>query len=104
MIRAHDWLELDEHGLVRWVPNPPPAGPQTVANVLDPIVLSDPHRLTVVDDDGQLTYAELDAAANKVAEVLLDLGLRRGDRLAVRLPNSTEIVVLFIAAMRIGDR
>jgi long-chain acyl-CoA synthetase len=95
-------LELDGHGLVRWSPKPPPAGPRTVAEVLDAVLAEEPGRFAVVEDAGRLTYAELDVAANQVAGVLQQEGLEPGDRLAVCLPNSADIVVAFLAAMRLG--
>lgn len=95
-------LALDGHGLVRWSPGPPPAGPRTVAAVLDAVLAQDPGRLALVDDAAAMSYADLDAAANQVAAVLSGEGLRPGDRLAVRLPNCADVVVTFLAAMRLG--
>ncbi|MEU7816580.1 AMP-binding protein [Pseudonocardia sp. NPDC049154] len=93
---------LDAHGLVRWSPKSPPAGPRTVAAVLDGVLEEDPDRLAVVGDDDALTYAELDTAVNRVAAVLREEGLQPGDRVAMCLPNSADIVVGFLAAMRLG--
>ena len=95
-------LALDDHGLVRWAPAPPPVGPGTVAEVLDAVIATDPHRLALVDDRTAMSYADLDAAVNRFAWVLRDEGLRPGDRVAARLPNCAEIVVAFLAAMRLG--
>jgi malonyl-CoA/methylmalonyl-CoA synthetase len=55
--------------------------------------------------DGALrsaTFGELDARAARMAGVLGDRGLVRGDRLAVHLPNSDEMIVLFLACVRAG--
>ena len=54
-------------------------------------------KLAVVDDrpDGTrvtLTFAELNREANRLAHVLADLGIKRGDRLAWCGPNSPGIV------------
>lgn len=95
-------LPLDDHGLVRWSPAPPPAGPRTVAEVLDPVLAEDPGRLALADDTTELSYAGLDAAASQVARMLRAEGLSPGDRLAVCLPNGADIVVAFLAAMRLG--
>src|SRR4051812_39800541 len=48
------------------------------------------------------TYRELSAAADRAAQALLDLGVARGDRVAIVLPNCTAHVVAFYAALRIG--
>jgi acyl-CoA synthetase (AMP-forming)/AMP-acid ligase II len=44
----------------------------------------------------------LDAAADRAAANLHVWGLRRGDRVAVSLPNTSPIVILFHAVMRLG--
>jgi long-chain acyl-CoA synthetase len=49
-----------------------------------------------------VTYAELDALANRAAQALRSLGVRPGDVVAASLPNDTDIVVAFHAAMRLG--
>ncbi len=48
------------------------------------------------------TYAELDAASARLARVLRDRGLRRGDHLAVLLDNQPEFFDAVWAANRIG--
>jgi 2,3-dihydroxybenzoate-AMP ligase len=59
-------------------------------------------REAVVDDRIRLTYAALDAAADRMAGGLHELGLRRGDRVVVQLPNSADFLVLWFALTRTG--
>ena len=77
-----------------------PGGPQSVADVLEGV--TDPNRVAVIGRRGRLTYDALDRAANRVAHVLIDLGIRPGDRVGASLPNDIDIVVAFLGAMRIG--
>jgi long-chain acyl-CoA synthetase len=49
-----------------------------------------------------VTYAELDAAANRLAHVLFDAGLRPGDHLAFMLENRWEFLAVAWAAQRSG--
>jgi len=79
-----------------------PGGPQTVAEVLDRIVREDPEREALVGRHGRYTYASLDTAVNRAANALAALGMAPGDRVAASLPNDTEIVVAFLACMRLG--
>ncbi len=76
--------------------------PSSVGNSLEIVLADDPQREAVVGTDRRLTYAELDTAADLVAATLHEWGLRQGDRVAVSLPNTSDIVILFHAAMRIG--
>jgi acyl-CoA synthetase (AMP-forming)/AMP-acid ligase II len=48
------------------------------------------------------TFAELDERANRSAHVLSALGLSKGDRIAVLLPNGHHFVEIFYAAARAG--
>ncbi len=73
----------------------------TVTEVLDRVLQDDPGR-QAVSDRQQLTYGQLDAAADAGAAALHTLGIRPGDRIVVSLPNEIPIVVAFHAAMRLG--
>src|SRR5215469_158038 len=66
-----------------------------------------PDKLAVVDDKGgdnivQLTYAELEAASNRLANALLALGARPGSKVIWCGPNSVPVVVVVNAARKIG--
>lgn len=49
-----------------------------------------------------LTYADLNAGAVRVANLLHTLGLRRGSRVAVRLPAPPEAACVLFGALRMG--
>ena len=61
-----------------------------------------PDKVALVCDGHRWTYAEIEAQANRIANGLLDLGLRRGDRVAVWLPNSIETVVAIFGILKAG--
>lgn len=50
----------------------------------------------------RLTWSELDAEVTFLAARLLEHGLRRGDVLGVQLPNTVELVEVYLAAWTIG--
>ncbi|GAA3410690.1 class I adenylate-forming enzyme family protein [Streptosporangium vulgare] len=50
----------------------------------------------------RLTWSELDAEVDRVAGVLRGRGAGPGDVVAVQLPNSVELAVTFLAAIRVG--
>ncbi|MEV5614968.1 AMP-binding protein [Streptomyces bacillaris] len=49
-----------------------------------------------------LTYAELNRLTDRFALALLELGVQRGDFVAVQLPNRWEMVPLVFASIRVG--
>jgi len=56
----------------------------------------------LVTDAATLTFADLDARADRAAAGLQDLGLAPGDRLAVVAGNAVETVVALLGAFRAG--
>ena len=58
--------------------------------------------LALVCGDTRLTFRELSARVNRAANAFLALGLVRGDKLAVVMPNSVEVLEVYWAAIQIG--
>jgi acyl-CoA synthetase (AMP-forming)/AMP-acid ligase II len=61
-----------------------------------------PDLACITQGDATMSYGELDAAANRLAHGFLDLGVERGQRVAVLGENSIEHCVLFMAASKVG--
>jgi amino acid adenylation domain-containing protein len=61
-----------------------------------------PDRAAVVLGDRSLTYAELDATANRVAQLLASLGVRPGDRVALFIEKSPEAVAAIYGILKAG--
>ncbi len=76
-------------------------------DVCDRWAAADPNRLALidVDDDGEanrVTFGELSAYSNQVANVLMDTGLLAGDRVGILLPQRLETAASHIAAYKLG--
>lgn len=61
-----------------------------------------PERTALVCGARRWTYAELNTRCNQLAQGLRRLGLERGDRVIVQLPNIAEFFVTCFALWRIG--
>lgn len=61
-----------------------------------------PNRRAIHFQGRDITYAELDAMANRFARMLLEAGIRRGDPVAYVGLNSPEFVAAFFGCPRIG--
>ena len=76
--------------------------PHSIAGLLAPVVSGDPTRHALVTRSGTSSYAQVDEHADRARDALWALGVRPGDRVAVSLPNDTEVVTTFHGVMRLG--
>jgi fatty-acyl-CoA synthase len=63
-----------------------------------------PNATAIIDDDGAVTFKELDDAVNATANGLLALGVRGGDGVALLIRNHRWFLIAFYAAARTGAR
>lgn len=70
--------------------------------LLDVAVADHPERCAVRSERSALTYAQLDAAAARVASALLSQGVELGDRVAIALEKSVEAVIAIYGILRTG--
>ncbi|UNT00736.1 amino acid adenylation domain-containing protein [Streptomyces tubbatahanensis] len=80
----------------------PGAGPRTVPEELALRAGERPGDLAVTDGSRQLVFAELDAAVEALAARMCAAGAARGERVAVALPRSVDLVVTMLAVLRSG--
>jgi long-chain acyl-CoA synthetase len=73
-----------------------------VQDMLHDSVAGLPQKVALVCDNQRVTYAQLDAMANRLANALLEHGLRRGDRVVICLENSVEAVIGVFAVLKAG--
>ncbi|MBY8986434.1 MAG: AMP-binding protein, partial [Candidatus Lokiarchaeota archaeon] len=53
-------------------------------------------------EDSKISYSQLNELTNKVANLLYGLGIRKGDKVSVYLPNMLEYVFLYLGIPKIG--
>jgi amino acid adenylation domain-containing protein len=61
-----------------------------------------PDAIALIQNNRELTYAELDRRSNAVAWQLVDLGVKPGQLVAVRVARGTEMVVAVLAVLKSG--
>ncbi len=59
-------------------------------------------KTALVFDEDRLTYGQLNDRVNQAANLLLALGISKGDHVAILLPNSLEYAELYFACARMG--
>ncbi|MET9813985.1 amino acid adenylation domain-containing protein [Streptomyces sp. NPDC006355] len=61
-----------------------------------------PAAIALLGDEVNVTYAELDAAANRLAHLLRTRGAARGQRVAVLLPRGPRLITALLAVLKTG--
>jgi amino acid adenylation domain-containing protein len=61
-----------------------------------------PDSPAIVEEDRVTSFAELTAQAESMASTLIELGVRKGDRVALVLPKTTDAIVAVFASLLAG--
>jgi long-chain acyl-CoA synthetase len=61
-----------------------------------------PDRTAIVFGDTRLTYAQVDAMANRVANLLVARGIQRGDKVALSCPNLPYFPAVYYGTLKAG--
>ncbi|MQY03035.1 non-ribosomal peptide synthetase [Actinomadura macrotermitis] len=91
-----------ERALEHWNAAPAPRAGTTIGAVFAERVAERPDAVAVTDGATTLTYAELDAAADRVAAGLAGAGVTRGDRVGVLLGRSLRLVTVLLGVVKAG--
>ncbi|MCC2601173.1 AMP-binding protein [Sphingopyxis yananensis] len=83
-------------------PDPIKPPQQTVTGVLAAAVKEAPERIFLDFSGIQYSYADIDSASTRLANGLLALGVKQGDRVGTLLDTSVEAILIWFAANKIG--
>ena len=61
-----------------------------------------PEKAAIAYVENEITYAELDSLSDQFAGALAKLGAKKGDRVAVFLPNTPQFVIAYFGVLKIG--
>lgn len=59
-------------------------------------------KTAIISDEVRVSYAELGAAARRVANVLRDHGVEKGDKVAMMVPNVPEFTMIYYGILQTG--
>jgi long-chain acyl-CoA synthetase len=61
-----------------------------------------PDSIAIFYEGVGIRYADLDSSVDRFGGALQDLGIRKGDRVAIDLPNTPQFVIAYYGSLRIG--
>jgi long-chain acyl-CoA synthetase len=74
----------------------------SIKEALGNIAREIPHKEAIVLGAQRVTYGELDEASNKVANALLELGMKKGDNVAILMCQSPEWAINYFGVIKGG--
>ncbi|HKV57281.1 MAG TPA: long-chain fatty acid--CoA ligase [Ktedonobacteraceae bacterium] len=92
------WLRHYEEGVPAHIDIPD----QPLPWILDQTVRNFPSQTAFIYYGTRLSYARFSSLANRFAAALLRLGIQKGDRVAIALPNIPQYPIAFYGALRAG--
>lgn len=73
-----------------------------IADLAEHAIDAVPDRVALISGDEQLTYAELEDKANRLAHYLLDQGVKKDDKVGLYCRNRIEIVIAMLGIIKAG--
>ncbi len=92
------WVKFYERGVPESLTYPD----LTLGNILGQTASKYPDNTALVFYGKKISYAELDALANRFAHALTGLGVKKDDRVALMLPNIPQMVIAYYGTLRLG--
>jgi long-chain acyl-CoA synthetase len=92
------WLKFYEPGVPASIPYPD----IPLHRNLEEAAQTHPGNIATIFFDAGLTYRELQALVNQFAAGLQQLGVKKGDRVAIYLPNCPQFIIAYYGTLKIG--
>ncbi len=64
--------------------------------ILENTARAHPEKTAIVYFEGEITYEELNSLSDRFAAALASLGVRKGDRVAIFLPNIPQFIIAYL--------
>jgi long-chain acyl-CoA synthetase len=76
--------------------------PRPLFDLVEVTAALDPRRTCIKFQGATMTYGEVDDLSSRFASALISLGLKKGDRVAIFLPNMPQFVLAYFGILKAG--
>jgi len=73
----------------------------TLVEMLETSAKKFPEKIAIIYHDTQITYKELNEMVNKMTNALIDIGLKKNDRVGLMLPRIPELIISFLSIAKV---
>src|SRR3989440_7978827 len=98
IVSARPWIRFYEQGVPAHLDIPD----YPLTWLLDQAVKNFPRHTALIYYGTKISYAQLSSLANRFAVALQKLGIQKGDRVAIALPNIPQYPIAFYGVLRAG--
>lgn len=61
-----------------------------------------PNKVSTIFSGSTITFGEYEEAASRFATALADMGVKKGDRVAIDLPNCPQFIIAYYGTLKLG--
>jgi long-chain acyl-CoA synthetase len=95
---SYPWIQHYDHGVPAQITVPE----RDLSWLVDTTAQNHPHQVAFIYYGKKITYAQFSALTQRFAIELQRLGVQKGDRVAIALPNIPQFPIAFFGALRLG--
>ena len=100
MLVEHPWRKFWAKHVIEMGDDPPE--PKPLFDLVSVTAARDPKKVCIRFQGASMTYGQVDELSSKFAAALVSLGVRKGDRVAIFLPNMPQFVLSYFGILKAG--
>jgi long-chain acyl-CoA synthetase len=97
-MEARPWLKYYDEGVPKTIDYPP----VTLFSFLEDAAKNYPQSPCTIFKGQEITYREMNDLTDRLAAGLVELGVKKGDRVGIFMPNTPQFVMAFFAVLKLG--
>jgi long-chain acyl-CoA synthetase len=95
---AHPWLQHYDKGVPQTINYPP----VPIFHFLEESAKKYPNRACTIFKGAAISFREMNAITDKLAAALAGMGIKKGDRVGIFIPNTPQFVMIYFGILKAG--